>query len=97
MRDIPMATTAQSPTGDLCRGEKTKSDIQEYLAIDDDFNNTFESISIIKIPAGEKINIGIAGPFDDGSSGFLSGGWNQIIPPKDYPLDWIEDTIPTNF
>jgi hypothetical protein len=49
------------------------------------------------IPANKKINIGIAGPSNDGSSGFLSGGWNQIIPPKDYPLDWIEDTIPTNF
>jgi len=65
-------------------------DVKQRLALKTEWGNTMEYEVKINIPAGTKINIGIAEKQISKIDGELCGGGDQILMAKDWPVDeWI--------
>ena len=63
---------------------------REELALVTEFNNSMRFEAIIKIPKGEKINIGKVGPWPPKAPEFM-GGADQVILKYNYPENvWVQ-------
>lgn len=64
-------------------------DAKIRLALHLDWKNTKMYEAKIKVPENQEISVGIVAPVELKSGTVLPGGAEQIILPKNWPLDWI--------